>query len=618
MVGDTLRRMCGGGGGGEARCSALCSIHQPRASLLACFDSLLLLAEGRTVYFGPTGLSDASSSSACGQQPGFLPRALPPFGMPPVPLLLSGCIDSLRTLVPPAQPDGGGGACANSSAAAAGAAVGGVLAYFEAAGYACPRFENPADFLLDLVHRPDVSKLAAMTAAATKAASAQHAAAAAAAAAAALLQQQALLAAPSGKRSGRRRASSPRSPRSPPAGSGGGAREQIDSEAAAPPPEPASPSPPPPPPPDALPAARVATAAAFASLYAASPLAAAAMAPPHASALPPPLPEVGVDGTSRYPTGWCNQFVVLFGRTMRYKLREPSAVLTQACTAVFLPLLVGGIYWRIPFTQNAIQDRLAAVSFLIMLQAFMCMDQILLMPKERAVYLRDHDAGLHSTSAFFLARTAAELPFILGFSAICATEAYFCFGFQRAARRYLTFMAIICAVSEAGAAMLCSVGALSPNINRQFAGDDRARDTHLVRWLLHQHQQHPALVPLGVEVLVSGLRRASGCRERVPRADVYLHARGSGAGLHRHGRRVPGAPRLRGRLHRRVSARRSPSRSARASSRIWAFGFCTLATPSRSVSSREASALPGAPRCWAPLPRGRYAAVRACVMRVFG
>jgi ABC-type multidrug transport system permease subunit len=440
--------------GGEARCSALCSIHQPRASLLACFDSLLLLAEGRTVYFGPTGLADGASSSSAA-----LPRALPPLGMPPVPLLLSGWIDSLRTLVPPqTHPDGGGwsasaGACASSSA-------GGVLAYFEAAGYACPRFENPADFLLDLVHRPDVSKLAAMTAAAaTKAASAQQAAAAAAAAAA-QQQQGALLAAPSGKRSGRRRASSPRA-RS--GGASGGA--QIDPEAAAPPPEPASLlALPPPPPPDALPAARVATAAAFASLYASSPLASAAMAPPQARALPAPLPEVGVNGTSRYPTCWCNQFVVLFGRTMRYKLREPSAVLTQACTAVFLPLLVGGIYWRIPFTQNAIQDRLAAVSFLIMLQAFMCMDQILLMPKERAVYLRDHDAGLHSTSAFFLARTAAELPFILGFSAICATEAYFCFGFQRAARRYLTFMAIICAVSEAGAAMLCSFGALSPNI----------------------------------------------------------------------------------------------------------------------------------------------------------
>jgi ABC-type multidrug transport system permease subunit len=433
MVGDTLRRMCGDGGGGEARCSALCSIHQPRSSLLACFDSLLLLAEGRTVYFGPTGLADAAGGGggAAAQQPAF-PLQLPPFSMPPVPLL-SGWLDSLRTLAPPP-----------AGAAAAATAPGGVLAYFEGAGYSCPRFENAADFLLDLVHRPDVSKLAAMTAAAATTQQQQQ-----------QQQQQEALATPSGKRSGKRRRAS------------ASASAQIDPEAAMPPPatsSAAAPAPPPPPVVDALPAARVATAAAFAALYASSPLAAAAMAPPPAALLPPPLPEVGVDGASRYPTGWWNQFCVLFGRTMRYKLREPAAVLTQACTAVFLPLLVGGIYWRIPFTQNAIQDRLAAVSFLIMLQAFMCMDQILLFPKERAVYLRDHDAGLHSTSAFYLARTAAELPFILGFSAVCATEAYFCFGFQRSASRYLTFMAIICAVSEAGAALLCSFGALAPNM----------------------------------------------------------------------------------------------------------------------------------------------------------
>ncbi len=80
------------------------------------------------------------------------------------------------------------------------------------------------------------------------------------------------------------------------------------------------------------------------------------------------------------------------------------------------------------------------------------------------MYLRDHATGLHSTSSFFCARTLAELPFILGFGAICATIIYWLFGFQRTAAKFFTFVAVLCAVTEAGAALLTSIGALSPNM----------------------------------------------------------------------------------------------------------------------------------------------------------
>jgi ATP-binding cassette subfamily G (WHITE) protein 2 len=222
MVGDTLRRMSA-----EHGTSSLCTIHQPRASLLAVFDVLLLLAEGRTVYFGPIGLAGG--------------------------------------------PDG-------------------VLRYFKAAGYTCPPMENPADWLLDLVHR---------------------------------------------------------------GGAVVGKRGSADVETG-----------------DA--ASRVALAEAFAARYAAEPLAAAAMEPP--AWRPPPLPRVAAGGVALFPTSWWTQFRVLWKRTMLYKLREPAAVMTQASTAVVMPLIVGGIYWRIPLTQGAVSDRLAAVSFLVLMQAFMWCD----------------------------------------------------------------------------------------------------------------------------------------------------------------------------------------------------------------------------------------------------
>ena len=225
MVGDTLRRMSAQDG-----TTSLCTIHQPRASLLACFDSLLLLAEGRTVYFGRTGLRREGGGAVVGE---------------------------------------------------------GVLTYFKALGYDCPPLANPADWLLDLVNCAD------------------------------------------------------------PAGTD---TQQEGDEA------------------EKL-ATRRAIAGAFAEKYATSAVAAAAMAPPQLALVPLPP---GGRGVSRFPTSWWTQFGVLWKRTMLYKLREPAAVMTQFSMAVIMPLLVGGIYWRIPLTQTAITDRLAAISFLVLLQAFMC------------------------------------------------------------------------------------------------------------------------------------------------------------------------------------------------------------------------------------------------------
>ena len=86
-----LRRMSRAAADGT---TSLCTIHQPRASLLAVFDNLLLLADGRTVYFGPVRLRlDGSDAGTTG-----------------------------------------------------------VLAYFSALGYECLALSNPADWLLDVVN----------------------------------------------------------------------------------------------------------------------------------------------------------------------------------------------------------------------------------------------------------------------------------------------------------------------------------------------------------------------------------------------------------------------------------------------------------------------------------
>lgn len=80
------------------------------------------------------------------------------------------------------------------------------------------------------------------------------------------------------------------------------------------------------------------------------------------------------------------------------------------------------------------------------------------------MYQKDHSSGIYRTSSFYLSRIFAELPFIAVFSFIAATISYWMFGFQADAKVYLTWCAIIIAATDAGAALLNSLGALASNM----------------------------------------------------------------------------------------------------------------------------------------------------------
>lgn len=69
---------------------------------------------------------------------------------------------------------------------------------------------------------------------------------------------------------------------------------------------------------------------------------------------------------------------------------------------MFMPIIIGSIYWQMSLSQTAIQDRVASLSFTVVMQAFMAIDQLLLFPKERAVYLKDQASGMYCTSSFYI------------------------------------------------------------------------------------------------------------------------------------------------------------------------------------------------------------------------
>lgn len=118
---------------------------------------------------------------------------------------------------------------------------------------------------------------------------------------------------------------------------------------------------------------------------------------------------------------------------------------------------------------------MAAVSFVILLQAFMAIDLIILFPTERAVYLRDqvrccspcaagvrdfgshlhphhhHQAsGLYHTSSFYLGRSLAETPFHLLFGCLVGIITYVMMGLQMEWDKFWIYVLVTVLVTQRG------------------------------------------------------------------------------------------------------------------------------------------------------------------------
>ena len=166
---------------------------------------------------------------------------------------------------------------------------------------------------------------------------------------------------------------------------------------------------------------------------------------------------------------WLTQFGAIFSRTLLYKLREPAVVASQFLNSVLIPLIVGSIYFRMDTTVSASGDRLSAISLIVLLQSFMCFDQLLLFPKERNLYLHESNGGMYKTPVFYWARTLSELWSIILFALICSVMCYEMYGLHDSADGRITFYLIIVAVTLAGASFLTALGSLCKTFDQSNA-----------------------------------------------------------------------------------------------------------------------------------------------------
>uniref|UniRef100_A0A7S2S464 ABC transporter domain-containing protein n=1 Tax=Mucochytrium quahogii TaxID=96639 RepID=A0A7S2S464_9STRA len=189
------------------------------------------------------------------------------------------------------------------------------------------------------------------------------------------------------------------------------------------------------------------------------------------------LNEQGGDGAAwsiqtskRYPTPFSNQFGVIFRRAMYVTIKDKAQLRTRLAQIVFVGILVGTIFLRIPRTQSRANDKLS-VCFLILLFLGMStiMSTALTMSSEKQVLRMEHSNGYYSSVAYFSARIAVLLLFQCTYATLFGGAIYYMLGFYSPPQNFFFFIAVLILLSLITGSMGYAAGIALPTIQAAAA-----------------------------------------------------------------------------------------------------------------------------------------------------
>jgi len=170
--------------------------------------------------------------------------------------------------------------------------------------------------------------------------------------------------------------------------------------------------------------------------------------------------------TQFYITPIYNQIWIITKRSFIHKWREPIATMTQAFNAIAMPLLFGSVYWQLDLSQQSSFDRISAIALIVLMLSFFPFDILMLFPLERSIFNREQASGMYRPISFFIGRTLAETPQHIVFTWIMGTIAYWMYGLQNDAEHYLRFMLIVVSMVMSASGLLIAFSAMAKNLEQ--------------------------------------------------------------------------------------------------------------------------------------------------------
>ena len=164
----------------------------------------------------------------------------------------------------------------------------------------------------------------------------------------------------------------------------------------------------------------------------------------------------------RETTPWVHQFRVLFRRTLQDTLRKRSLLVTQMLQTIVMAVLIGTVFLRIGTSETSIVRRQPVLFFCCINQGmFGALMVINSFPQERMLVLRERAAGMYYISAYYLAKTAAEILLNTVYPIIFSCVLYFLVGLHETPGKFFTFVGFMVLCNNAATSLALMVSALA-------------------------------------------------------------------------------------------------------------------------------------------------------------
>lgn len=104
---------------------------------------------------------------------------------------------------------------------------------------------------------------------------------------------------------------------------------------------------------------------------------------------------------------------IILHRTFLIKMRDPICLMTQISSAIIMGLIYGALYIDV-YNKSTVSFSILDTQMCIVMVVLMCVwlpyDVTLTFPLERRIFLRERKGGMYTTSSFYIARIAADVP----------------------------------------------------------------------------------------------------------------------------------------------------------------------------------------------------------------
>ena len=166
-----------------------------------------------------------------------------------------------------------------------------------------------------------------------------------------------------------------------------------------------------------------------------------------------------------YATSVWRQTLILCQRTGLNVIRNPSLGMAHYAVTLVVALIIGGIYWQVGDDWPGLQNRAGSIFFIISLLSFGSLSALDLFIGERAMFLHERSNGCYRSSTYYISKLICDLiPLRILPPLILATITYYMIGLREGVEHFV-WMAFILVLVNVNATALCmAIGAIVPSM----------------------------------------------------------------------------------------------------------------------------------------------------------